>query len=533
VELPRTGDVLLEKYRLEKLLGEGGMGVVYAAHHELLGQRVAVKLIRPEYATQEDAVTRFLNEARAAARIENDHVARVLDVGILQGRLPYMVLEYLDGSDLAHVLHAGGRLPVADVADYLLQAIEAVAHAHAQGIIHRDLKPSNLFLARRPDGTRRLKVLDFGISKALGATPGIAANVTRTNAMLGSPLYMSPEQLRDSKGVDQRCDIWAFGVIAYELLTGQPPFNGENAVALFAAIMESTPPTLASLRPDAAALDPIVLRCLRNRPADRFSSVTELGVALAPFGTAISTRALDNAKRILPLSPTSTPSIGASSAVPSYAATMPLSSPAVPSSSASSPAVASHATPSNPMQPVGASTADPWASSQANLPSPPSSRGTLIALAALGVVSVLVGGIGIAKWASARSAHANAVAASASAPISSIASSSGTPPDPSPATSVSASTGSEASAIASASASASPSGSASAPASASASTPGKPVPVGAAPMAGKPTHVGPLVVAPKPSSGPAPAPATSKTVSCTPPYDFDANGKKIWKRECL
>src|SRR6185436_6098030 len=207
--MPNPGDVLLGKYKIESVLGEGGMGKVYAAQHMLLGKRVAMKLLLPEVIRHKDSVQRFLNEARAVARIENEHVAQVLDVGQLENGLPFMVLEYLDGIDLACLLETRGPLPIHEVADHLLETIDAVARAHQLGIIHRDLKPANLFLARRTDGTARIKVLDFGISKAIGGVT--SGSLTKTSSMVGSPMYMAPEQLRDSKSVDHRCDIWALG----------------------------------------------------------------------------------------------------------------------------------------------------------------------------------------------------------------------------------------------------------------------------------------------------------------------------------
>ena len=302
MQLPKPGDTLLGKYVLESSLGVGGMGVVYAARHDMLGQRVAVKLIKPEFAVRAKAVQQFLNEARSAARIQNEHVARVLDVGMLESGLPYMVLEYLDGSDLGKVLYERGRLPVTEAIDYVMQAIEAVAHAHTLGIVHRDLKPSNLFLARRQGGGMQVKVFDFGISKIMGDASDGPANMTKTNAILGSPLYMSPEQLRDSKAVDHRSDIWSFGVLTYELLTGRPPFVADNAVALFAAISESEPASILTARPDVSPeLDAAILKCLQRKRDDRFGSVTELAFALAPFGSTIAARSYENTSRIMPL----------------------------------------------------------------------------------------------------------------------------------------------------------------------------------------------------------------------------------------
>src|SRR5580693_7216018 len=170
----------------------------------------------PEY------VARFEREARTAVKIKSEHVARVIDVGQLESGSPYMVMEYLEGEDLQGWLEKQGRLPIERAVDFLLQACEAIAEAHAMGIVHRDLKPANLFCIRRPDGTLSIKVLDFGISKAAGASMGM----TSTQAVMGSPLYMSPEQMGSSKGVDARSDIWALGVILFELVTGRVPFDG-------------------------------------------------------------------------------------------------------------------------------------------------------------------------------------------------------------------------------------------------------------------------------------------------------------------
>ncbi len=275
--LPTTGDVIDGKYVLERLLGRGGMGAVYAARHRKLGHLVAIKVMLADAANHE-AASRFVNEGRAAANIQNEHVVRVSDVDEENG-YAYMVLELLEGEDLAQVLERERRLPWNVAVAYVLQALDGVRQAHAQGIVHRDLKPSNLFLARRQDGASVVKVLDFGISKAggsnpLGASPGA---LTSTKAMLGSPLYMSPEQLRSSKSVDARADIWATGVILYELMTGTLPFLGDNLGELFAQILEVDAPPLRAIVPDAPpVLEAIVGRCLQRRPEHRFQNVDEL-----------------------------------------------------------------------------------------------------------------------------------------------------------------------------------------------------------------------------------------------------------------
>src|SRR5450755_319444 len=221
------GDVLAGKYRIEAVLGEGGMGIVLSATHIELGSRVAIKVLRPELAHTEDAVSRLLVEARSAASIRSEHVARVLDVGRLESGLPFLVLEHLEGRDLQQILARSGRLASQVAVDFVLQACQALSEAHSAGIVHRDLKPENLFLTYRADGTPVVKVLDFGISKRL-SHDGREAARTNPSELLGSPLYMAPEQMKGSVSIDARVDIWSLGVVLYELCTGQSPFFGET-----------------------------------------------------------------------------------------------------------------------------------------------------------------------------------------------------------------------------------------------------------------------------------------------------------------
>ncbi|HEY3500068.1 MAG TPA: serine/threonine-protein kinase, partial [Polyangiaceae bacterium] len=216
----RPGQVLAGKYAVERVLGRGGMGVVVAAQHLQLFHHVAIKLMLPEVAANSEAVLRFVREARAVTRIKSEHVVRVSDVGTLDSGEPFMVMEYLEGADLGALLLQRGPLPIAEAAEYVLQACDAIAEAHALGIIHRDLKPPNLYLSRRADGSPVVKVLDFGISKAQTAA-GDA--MTRTSALMGSPLYMSPEQMTSSRDVDPRSDIWSLGIILYKLVSGRLP----------------------------------------------------------------------------------------------------------------------------------------------------------------------------------------------------------------------------------------------------------------------------------------------------------------------
>jgi serine/threonine protein kinase len=277
------------KYVLDRLLGQGGMGAVFAARHLKLSKPVAIKIMLAD-ASSSEAAQRFINEGRAAANIQNEHVVRVDDVDEEMG-YAYMVLELLDGEDLSQVLERepAHRLVPHVAVGYTLQALAGVSQAHAIGIVHRDLKPSNLFLAKRKDGSVVVKVLDFGISKAQGSS-ALAASpsaLTSTKAMLGSPLYMSPEQLRSSKSVDHRADIWAMGVILYELITGQLPFMGENLGELFAAILETDPTPLRNRVPEVPqGLEEVVLRCLQRRPEHRFETATALIEALTPFASS-------------------------------------------------------------------------------------------------------------------------------------------------------------------------------------------------------------------------------------------------------
>jgi serine/threonine-protein kinase len=283
----QQGELLAGKYRVEQVLGAGGMGYVVAAMHEQLGQRVAVKLLVPELCENEDSVTRFLREARAAVKIHSEHVARVLDVGELTNGSPYMVMEFLQGRDLADELDLPGELDVETAIDYVLQASEAVAEAHSLGVIHRDLKPANLFLTHRPDGSSLVKVLDFGISKAINVDDNAlepAPSLTATHSLLGSPAYMSPEQIRRPKTVDARTDIWSLGSILFELLVRDPPFNADSPLALLAAVVSDPLPSIREKRPDVSPeLEVVIAKCLEKNPDNRYQTVAELADALAPF----------------------------------------------------------------------------------------------------------------------------------------------------------------------------------------------------------------------------------------------------------
>lgn len=286
--VPAPGEIVADKYQVEEIVGVGGMGVVVAARHVQLGQRVAIKILRAGATNRAEATARFLREGRAAAGLVSDHVVRVHDVGTLPDGTAFMVMELLRGVDLAAHLATVGALPVPLAVDFVLQICSAIAEAHAAGIVHRDLKPSNLFLTRRSDGSPLLKVLDFGISKARddGEGGSFQASLTSTRSVIGSPAYMAPEQIRDAKHVDHRADIWALGLILYELLSGHQAFKADTLPAVCAAIVADLPKPLhehrASLPPAVIA---VVERCLEKDPQRRFQSVNGLADALAPYGS--------------------------------------------------------------------------------------------------------------------------------------------------------------------------------------------------------------------------------------------------------
>ncbi len=284
MNIPVEGEVLAGKYRVERILGKGGMGIVVAATHLQLGQRVAIKFLLQNATTE--IVGRFIREARAAVRLKSDHAARVLDVGDLPDGAPYMVMEYLEGNDLSQLLKSKGVLPTADAVLYLLHTCEAIAEAHSIGIIHRDLKPANLFLTRGADGGHTIKVLDFGISKTLDEyLEEDDMGLTKTSSLLGSPLYMSPEQLRSARGVTVQSDIWSLGAILYQLLAGEVPFNTRTFTELVMMVNMQQPPLMTTRRSDVPpALEAAALRCLEKKPEARFANVGELALAIADHG---------------------------------------------------------------------------------------------------------------------------------------------------------------------------------------------------------------------------------------------------------
>ncbi len=298
------------RYVVGEILGRGGMGIVAAGQHPDLDQDVAIKFMWPELASNETLAHRFRREAKVAAKVHSPHLVRVFDVGTLESGVPYMVMERLHGRDLHSEIRTRGPFPIPEAIEYLLQAASGVAEIHARGVVHRDLKPSNLFVAEQA-GSHVVKVLDFGVSKEIARKE--TAALTATENLLGTPQYMSPEQIRASKHVDARADIWSLGVILYELLTGSLPFVGESEGVgeMFGLILFTPPRKPRELRPDLpTALEDVIMRCIRQNPADRFASVVDLADALLPFTAPSSAvrveairRTLGGAKEIGPITP--------------------------------------------------------------------------------------------------------------------------------------------------------------------------------------------------------------------------------------
>ena len=377
----QEGDILASKYRVEKVLGVGGMGVVVAAEHIELSQKVALKFLLKQAAANEALVGRFLREARASVRLKGAHVAKTLDVGRLEDGAPYIVMEFLDGHDLhAEIRDAEGPLPIETAVSYVVQAAEGLAEAHSLGIVHRDLKPGNLFLTRGVDGRPLVKVLDFGISKTMDpSVGGDGLSLTNTSMLLGSPLYMSPEQMRSSKHVDERSDLWALGAIAFELLTGRVPFEADTILELCFKVAQEKAPNPSTLRADLPpGLCEAVMKCLEKDPGDRFSNVGELALAFEPFAL---TRDRGTAERALDVLGTgkrppmrSLPAVAASAPTPP-ATPAPIVAPGVPQSSLSQAEAVAPAA---------------WGTTQAHTPTK-SKRGIFAAVVGVVVVAALAG----------------------------------------------------------------------------------------------------------------------------------------------
>ena len=291
---PSTGEVIDGKYQIEKLLGEGGMGAVAKATHILRRAPVALKFMSPNVVSVPGAVERFLNEGVAASQIESDNVVHVFDVGKLSNGAPYLVMEYMEGYDLAEVISREGHpgLEIQRAVYFIVQALRGLQVAHDAGIIHRDMKPSNCFVVNKEGEADFVKLLDFGISK-VGS--GKSASLTQTNSALGTPLYMSPEQARSPRDVDLRSDLYSVGVILYELLTGRTPFTSESGefTEILFKLFTQDPPAIRSVRADLSPeLAALVHKALAREPKDRYSTAAEFALALEPFADPRSARVL-------------------------------------------------------------------------------------------------------------------------------------------------------------------------------------------------------------------------------------------------
>jgi serine/threonine-protein kinase len=278
------GDVVAGKYRIEKIIGAGGMGSVISAWHQQLNQRVALKFMLPAIAADPHAAARFLREARAAARLSTPHVGRVIDLDSLPNGTPYLVMEFLEGETLAQRL-TRGPLSVTQAVDAIRQALVGLAEAHALGVVHRDFKPANLFFARRPDGSEQVKVLDFGIAKSVH--PDIEQGLVSTSSrmLIGSPPYMSPEQI-SFQNVDARTDVWAVGAVLYEMLSGKVPFEGKTVGDVMFAIQNKPHQPLATVVPAvSASLSALVDRCLAKKADARFENAQALADALTALSS--------------------------------------------------------------------------------------------------------------------------------------------------------------------------------------------------------------------------------------------------------
>jgi eukaryotic-like serine/threonine-protein kinase len=273
-----AGSVVAGKYRIESQLGTGGMGVVVAATHLQLGTPVALKFLHHEMTQNRSVVERFMREARSSAQLRGENVCRVSDVGTTETGQPFIVMELLTGQDLGTVLRTNGAVQVTTAAEIVMQACIALGEAHALGIVHRDIKPGNLFWTQRPDGSALIKVLDFGVAKA---PEELKLSLTQTQNVIGSPGYMSPEQLKSSKSVDMRSDIWSLGIVLYELVSGKKPFDAESITELALKVAMDPAPALSAGIPPS--FESVILRCLEKEPLRRFSDVADLAQALAPF----------------------------------------------------------------------------------------------------------------------------------------------------------------------------------------------------------------------------------------------------------
>jgi serine/threonine-protein kinase len=464
----QEGEILDGKYRVDRVLGVGGMGIVVAATHVHLNTRVAIKFLLPAAMGNPQITERFAREARAAVQIQSEHVARVTDVGTLPTGSPYMVMEFLEGADLAETLERGGPMPVEQAVGYVLQACEAIAEAHALGIIHRDLKPANLFLARRAGRDPIVKVLDFGISKTKDAASGL----TQTSSVMGSPYYMAPEQMMSSKDVDVRADVWALGIILYELLGGRPPFFAETMAEVVYMVTQRDPAPIRDKRADVPeGLADAISKCLSRDLGLRYPNVARLAAALVPFGPPRADISLERISRVLGASLRPGPD-----------------EPYV----------------SKPQGGMRA-TADTWAKSQSGTGSPNKARAVVVGIA-VGVVALIGAGVvwRVTQGSQAGKGADTPVAAAVAVPSASLSALAGQAPPPSATAAVLAPLPEATAQVPAASKSAATTKPAAPPAA------GKPGPSLAAASKSKAQPAAAQPAAPAPAPAPAPPPPPSR-----------------------
>lgn len=325
----RAGELVLDKYRVERPIGRGGMGEVYEATHVTLGSRVALKLPLAKRVSGRGAA-RLLREARVAASLDPERVVRVLDVGVLTDGRPVIVLERLDGETLAERIAREPRLSIVEAVDFAVEACLGLADAHTAGIVHRDVKPSNLFVARRRDGSTILKVLDFGVAGFRASKDGEDARLTDSHTPVGSPPYMAPEQIR-ARDVDARADVWGLGVTLFEMLAHKLPFEGPTTAAISAAIVADAPANLGEVRSDLPeGLAELVARCLSKVVADRPADARALACELSPYASAVqrdnvgAAHALNSPERLSLGSLASARGLNGSRTIPTGSSTQPL-----------------------------------------------------------------------------------------------------------------------------------------------------------------------------------------------------------------
>jgi serine/threonine-protein kinase len=499
VEPLRAGDVVAGKYTVERTLGAGGMGYVVLASHPILGA-CAIKLLHPDYAKNAELVARFVREAQAAQKIQSDHVVRVSDVGVdATTGAPYIVMERLEGQDLSQLIQGGRPLGVEEVVEYVLQACEALAEAHAEGIVHRDLKPANLFLTTRRDGTPFVKVLDFGISKMKATAESGGSALTKTSGIMGTVLYMSPEQLQRPKEVDARSDLWALGVILYELLAGRVPFAGEDMPNTVTKVILEEPEPIGALRPDVPApLREAIARCLKKNRDERFAHVADFAAALAEVAPQRARLSID---RILGIARLGGQRLSAVSH-PSQAGT---------AGGASSAYAGARTTTGGSVTASGAEATDVPRRSRAPF--------VVVGVALLVAVGVGVGGILGMRGGSSSAASSPLTSAPPKSAASEPAETSGTSSAATTASPVAVPSAPPSASQGKVVAGTSSAGRASPTSSVAATTAGSNKPLT------KPSASATTATAPT-------APTGAPTVNCSPPFYFDADGIKHYKPEC-